>query len=237
MSVVLEVSGLSGGYGPLQVLRDVTFEVGQGESVVLLGPNGAGKTTLLKTLIGLQPRLRGEVIFQGRRIEGLRTDRKVRLGISFMTEKGIFTGLSVEENLLLGGYGLGRRRALERIGELIGLFPDLARLRRRPAGSLSGGQRKMLAVARALVSRPRLVVMDEPSAGLSPLFVSEVVGMLARFRTGGSAFLVAEQNVAFLEVADRVYILDDGRIRFSGTVDALRADRSLREAYFGVTGD
>jgi len=236
LEALLEVNGLTGGYGPMQVLWDVALNVAEGESVVLLGPNGAGKTTLLRTLVGLQPFRQGAVSFRGRRIERLRTDEKIRLGISFMTEMGVFTNLSVEENLLLGGYHLPREAVRARSEEFFRLFPDLARHRRHSAGALSGGQRKMLGVAKALIAKPRLVVMDEPSSGLSPRFVKEVIKMLIQFRTEGASLLIAEQNVKFLEIADRVYVLDGGRISFTGTVEEVRANTAIHEAYFGLEG-
>ncbi len=236
MQAVLEATDLAGGYGPLQVLWGAAIEVGESETVVLLGPNGAGKTTLLKTLVGLLPMRGGEVSFLGRRIERLRADERIRLGISFMTEVGVFSNLSVEENLFLGGYPRSRETIRARAEEFLGLFPDLAMHRRHSAGALSGGQRKMLGVAKALMASPRLVIMDEPSSGLSPLFVGEVVKTLARFRTQGVSFLIAEQNVKFLEIADRVYVLDGGRITFSGTPEQLRADTAIHEAYFGLGG-
>ena len=220
----------------MQVLWDVALKVGEGENVVLLGPNGAGKTTLLKTLVGLQPFRHGQVVFRGRRIERLRTDQKIRLGISFMTEMGVFTNLSVEENLSLGGYYQPREAVRTRSDEFFRLFPDLARHRHHSAGALSGGQRKMLGVAKALMASPRLVIMDEPSSGLSPRFVAEVITMLVRFRTAGASLLIAEQNVKFLEIADRVYVLDGGRIGFAGTVEEVRANRAIHEAYFGLKG-
>jgi branched-chain amino acid transport system ATP-binding protein len=236
MEAVLEVTGLSGGYGLMQVLTNVALTVGEGESVVLLGPNGAGKTTLLKTIVGLLPARGGEVIFRRRPIEGLRADQKIRLGISFMSETGVFTNLSVEENLSLGAYYQPREGVKARAEEFFRLFPDLARHRRHSAGALSGGQRKMLGVAKALMANPRLVIMDEPSSGLSPRFVAEVITTLSRFRAEGASFLIAEQNVKFLDIADRVYVLDGGRIRFSGTVAEVRANRAIHEAYFGLTG-
>jgi len=236
VSTLLEASGLSGGYGAMEVLSDVSLAVREAESVVLLGPNGAGKTTLLKTLVGLLPARRGAVNFQGRSMAGLRADQRIRLGMSFMSEMGVFTNLSVEENLSLGGYYQPRQSARERAEEFFRLFPDLARHRRHSAGALSGGQRKMLGVAKALMARPLLVVMDEPSSGLSPRFVNEVIRMLEKFRTGGSSFLIAEQNVKFLEIADRVYVLDGGRISFSGTVEEVKANRAIHEAYFGLKG-
>jgi branched-chain amino acid transport system ATP-binding protein len=238
VETVLETNGVSGGYGPMQVLWDVSLTVGEGENVVLLGPNGAGKTTLLQTLVGLQPFQRGHVIFRGRRIEGIRTDQKIRLGISFMSEMGVFTNLSVKENLSLGGYYQPREAVRARSEEFFRQFPDLALHRHHAAGALSGGQRKILGVAKALMASPRLVIMDEPSSGLSPRFVSEVIRMLVRFRGKGASLLIAEQNVKFLEIADRVYVLDGGRIRFAGTVEETRANSAIHEAYFGLaSGD
>ncbi|HUI71437.1 MAG TPA: ABC transporter ATP-binding protein [Spirochaetia bacterium] len=236
MEPLLEVKGLAGGYGPMQVLWEVALTVGEGESVVLLGPNGAGKTTLLRTLVGLQPFREGTVVFRGTRIERLRTDQKIRLGISFMTEMGVFTNLSVEENLFLGGYHLQRASVRTRSEEFLRLFPDLSHHRRHSAGALSGGQRKMLGVAKALMADPRLLIMDEPSSGLSPRFVDEVIAMLVRFRSRGAGLFIAEQNVKFLDIADRVYVLDGGRISFGGTVEEVRANRAIREAYFGLKG-
>ncbi len=233
----LEVRGLGAGYGSLQVLWDFDLEIGAGESVVVLGPNGAGKSTLLKTVLGLLPARTGSISFFGRRIEGLRTSQRVRAGIAYMSEVGIFPELSVEENLLMGGYGLPRGRLRRRIDELCQLFPEVARNRRGPAWKLSGGQRKMVGVAKALVADPRLLVLDEPSAGLSPVYVSSVVEALARTRReAGPALLVVEQNMKFLAVAERVYVIEGGRLRFQGTVPELEADDSLRRAYFGLQG-
>jgi branched-chain amino acid transport system ATP-binding protein len=230
------VTGLAGGYGPLQVLWDIDLNVNESETVVLLGPNGAGKTTLLKALVGLTPPRTGGILFQGRPIEKLRTDQKICLGISFMTEMGVFTNLTVEENLRLGGYHQPRDQVNNRIGEFYTLFPDLHGHRHHLAGALSGGQRKMLGLVKAFMSQPRLVIMDEPSSGLSPRFVGEVVKMLSRLRTEGVSFLIAEQNVKFLEIADRVYVLDGGRINFSGTVEELKSNQAINEAYFGLKG-
>lgn len=236
MESLLKIEGLVGGYGELQVLWNVALEVFAGENVIILGPNGAGKTTLLKSVVGLLPAQGGTIHFEGTRIDRLRTDKKIRRGISFMTEMGVFTNLSVEENLLLGAYHQSPEVAHERTEEFLALFPDLTLHRHDHAGSLSGGQRKMLGVAKALMARPRLVIMDEPSSGLSPLFVSEVIGMLSRFRTDGTSFLIAEQNIKFLEIADRVYIIDGGKIRFSGSVHELESNKTIRESYFGLRG-
>jgi branched-chain amino acid transport system ATP-binding protein len=231
---LLEVADVTAGYRRLQVLWGVDLHVHDHESVVLLGANGAGKTTLLKAIMRLVEIWDGRVEFGGENLTRLRTDQRVRRGIVFMSETSGFPGLSIEENILIGAQFLPRERARTRMDELYSVFPTLAERRRAPAGSLSGGQRKMLGIAKALVGEPRLLMMDEPSAGLSPLYVKEVIGVLAQFRTKELALLIAEQNVKFLVLADRVYTLDNGRIGFSGTVAAMQENDALRRAYFGL---
>ncbi len=233
-SPLLRASGLVAGYGPLQVLWDVDLEIGNEECVILLGPNGAGKTTLLKALLGLVALWRGHIEFRGQRLEGRRTDQRVRQGIAYMSEVGVFPNLSIEENLKLGGYYLPRREVRRRAQELYVMFPDLVQRRGVLAGSLSGGQRKMLSLAKAFMSGPRLLVMDEPSAGLSPRYVKEVIATLRHLHGAGLAMLIAEQNLGFLELAERVCILEGGRIRFAGDRAALEQDDVLRRSYFGL---
>jgi len=231
---LLQAAGLTSGYGKVQVLWGVALDVAAQETVVLLGPNGAGKTTLLKVLLGLMPAWQGEIHLGAEDITRLRTDHRVRRGIAYMSELGVFAGLTIEENLRIGGQFATPAALRTRMTELFGVFPDLAERKREQAGTLSGGQRKMLGIAKALAAEPRLLVMDEPSAGLSPLFVEQVIAVLRRFRTGGLSLLIAEQNVAFLDLADRVFTLEGGRIGFCGTVEALHADDALRRAYFGL---
>jgi len=231
---LLEVTGVAAGYRRLQVLWGVDFRIHEHESVVLLGANGAGKTTLLKAIMSLVEIWAGRIDFAGEDITRLRPDQQVRRGMVFMSETAGFPGLTIEENVLIGAQFLPKNRARERIDELYAVFPALAERRRALAGSLSGGQRKMLGIAKALVGNPRLLVMDEPSAGLSPLYVREVIGVLAQFRAKRLALLIAEQNVKFLVLADRVYTLDNGQIGFSGTVTAMQENDALRRAYFGL---
>jgi branched-chain amino acid transport system ATP-binding protein len=231
---LLEANGIETGYGKVQVLWGAGLDVQERESVVLLGANGAGKTTLLKVLLGLMPAWKGTVTLGGEDVTRTRTDHRVRRGISYMSEIGVFTGLSIEENIRIGGQFVDRATLRARIGELYGIFPALAERRSALAGALSGGQRKMLGIAKALAAGPRLLVMDEPSSGLSPLFVQQVIEVLARFRSSGLALLIAEQNVAFLDLADRVFTLERGRVGFAGTVEALHADDALHRAYFGL---
>jgi branched-chain amino acid transport system ATP-binding protein len=231
---LLSVHGLSAAYGPLQVLWAVDLEVGAGESVALLGANGAGKTTLLRAILGLVPVLAGEVTFDGQELGGLAPDARVRRGLAYMSEIGVFPDLTVDENLEIGAFALPRAQVAARMAEVLALFPDLAGRRRALGRSLSGGQRKMLGVAKALMGRPRLMVMDEPSAGLAPRMVGAVFEILARLREQGLGLLVAEQNVRFLDLADRAYILEGGRVRGQGRVEDLRRDDAVRRAYFGL---
>jgi len=234
---LLAASGIETGYGKVQVLWGAAIDVAERESVVLLGANGAGKTTLLKVLIGLLPAWGGAVRLAGEDITRMRTDHRVRRGLSYMSEIGVFTGLSIAENIRIGGQFVDSATLRRRTEELFAVFPDLAHRRRALAGSLSGGQRKMLGIAKALAAGPRVLVMDEPSAGLSPLFVSQVIDVLGKFRGTGLSLLIAEQNVAFLDLADRVFTLEGGRVGFSGTVAALHADDALHRAYFGLGPD
>ncbi len=231
---LLEVTALETGYGSIQVLWGVDLNVQANETVVLLGPNGAGKTTLLKCLVGLLPARGGSIRFAGADITRLSPRARVQAGISYMSELGVFPDMTVEENIDLGALFVDRAVARRRRAELYALFPVLIEKRKQAAGGLSGGQRKMLGIAKALAAEPKLLVMDEPSAGLSPLFVSTVLASLAQCRAGGVSLLVAEQNAKFLELGDRLFTVEGGRIAFGGTPDAMRADDGLRRAYFGL---
>ena len=231
---LLETKELETGYGTIKVLWGVDIEVGTNETVVLLGPNGAGKTTLLKCLVGLLPAQGGTIRFRGEDITRLSPRARVRLGLSYMSELGVFPDLTVAENLDLGALFVDRATARRRQTELYALFPILTEKRSEPASGLSGGQRKMLGVAKALAAEPKLLVMDEPSAGLSPLMVSTVIDSLAACRSGGLSLLIAEQNVKFLSLGDCVFTMEGGRIAFGGTPAEIQADDGLRRAYFGL---
>ena len=231
---LLSTRGIEARYGRMQVLWGVDIDVQPSETILLLGANGAGKTTFLKTLVGLMPASAGAINFAGEDIAHLRADKRMRRGIAYMSELGVFPDLTIEENIRIGAQALSTSAAREKAEEMYGLFPVLREKRNGLASSLSGGQRKMLGIAKALAANPRLLVMDEPSAGLSPLFVGEVVRTLGALRGGGLSLLIAEQNIGFLDIATRVYVLEGGRIRFSGTVADMEGDEELRKAYFGL---
>ena len=231
----LAVENLAAGYEPdLPIVRAATLEVGAGEIVTLLGPNGAGKSTLVKAVAGLVPVSAGTIRFEGRNITGRPTHKLIGEGLAFVPQsENVFTKLTVGENLMLAGHRLGRRLR-ERLDAVFALFPDLARQRGLAAGRLSGGQRQMLACARALIVEPRLLMLDEPSAGLAPAMVSQLFVKLRQVREVGVTILIVEQNVkAALALADRGYLLVDGRPRIGGSAASLASDPALAGLYLG----
>jgi len=233
---VLVVASLVAGYEPdLPIVRNASLEVAAGEIVALLGPNGAGKSTLVKAVAGLVPIAGGIVRFEGRDITGRAAHRLIHEGLALVPQtENIFTKLTVGENLELAGHRVGRRLR-ERLAAVYALFPDLARQHRLAAGRLSGGQRQMLACARALVVEPRLLILDEPSAGLAPFMASQLFSKLAEVRAAGVTILMVEQNVrAALALADRAYLLVEGRERMSGPAATLAADPALAGLYLGT---
>ncbi|KPV45107.1 ABC transporter ATP-binding protein [Alicyclobacillus ferrooxydans] len=235
MSEILSIQSLSSGYEGMQVLNRVSLSVDQGVTAVLLGANGAGKTTLLKSTLGIISPMSGEVFIDGNNVTKDKPEAKIRKGIAYFSEFGVLPNLSIHENLKLGGFFLHHSDLKDKVAYMYEKFPDLKEKRKELAGSLSGGQRKMLGMARALISQPKLVLMDEPSAGLSPLFVNQVISLVKEFKKEfGSAFLIAEQNVKFLDIADHVFVLDGGEITFTGTVAELQESDAISKAYFGV---
>jgi branched-chain amino acid transport system ATP-binding protein len=226
----LETRGLVAGYEPdLPIVRGASIRVARGEIVLLLGPNGAGKSTLVKAIAGLVPVSAGAILADGAAIAGVPTHRLIRRGLAFVPQtENVFTGLSVRENLLpaaLRG---------ERVQDMLVLFPDLARLATEAAGRLSGGQRQMLAIARALVVGPQVLMLDEPSAGLSPLLVGTVMAKLAQIRGQGVTILMVEQNArAALPIADRAYVLVEGRVAHEGPAAGLFDDPAIAALYLG----
>jgi branched-chain amino acid transport system ATP-binding protein len=233
---LLEVRGLQAGYGPVEVLHGLDLEVNAGEVVVMLGANGAGKTTTIRTVSGTIPR-RGTIVFDGHTITKASADHIVRLGIAQVPQgRGTFPELSVEDNLRAGAFvrsdSAGVGADVQRWFEA---FPRLAERRTQRAGSLSGGEQQMLAIARALMSRPKLLLCDEPSLGLAPLITQEMFGIIERLnREDGVSVLLVEQNANLaVKIAHRVYLLETGSIVASGTADEISADDSIRKAYLG----
>jgi branched-chain amino acid transport system ATP-binding protein len=232
---LLEVQDLEAGYGPVTVLRDVSFAVEEGRIETILGPNGAGKTTTLRALSGMVRR-RGRMVFDGHDLTRAAPDRVARLGIAHVPEgRGTFTEFTVEENLRIGAYPRRDREVGADIERWLERFPALAERRRQRAGSLSGGEQQMLAVARALMLRPRLILLDEPSLGLAPLITRELFSILEGIaRDEGVTLLVVEQNANLvLRFADHAHVLEAGRVVLSGTAAEIGADDGIRRSYLG----
>ena len=235
---MLEVERLSSGYGKLKVLQAVSLSVIEREIVVILGANGSGKSTLLRTFSGLIAATDGSARFDGEELLGEEAYSLARKGISHVPEgRGIFADQSVQDNLELGAFGWARGRRSRMATEferVYGLFPVLAERRRQRAGALSGGQQQMVAIGRALMARPKLLLLDEPSLGLAPLVVAAIFETLRRLREAGLAILLVEQNArAALLLADRAYVLSNGRIVTSGTAAELAADQKVQQSYLG----
>ena len=236
--LLLDVSDLHAGYGRAEVLTGLNFEVQQGQVITIIGPNGAGKSTTLNALIGLLP-ARGRVVFDGQDLAESTLEDRVMMGLALVPEKReLFSTMPVEDNLVLGGWRAMKqrvpnwRREIERVYEL---FPRLKERRTQLAGTLSGGERQMLAVGRALMSSPRLLMLDEPSLGLAPLVVKEIFRIIERLRSEGTSILLVEQNArAALEVADHGYVLENGRIVMEDSCDRLREKDDIREFYLGM---
>ncbi len=232
---LLRVESLSSGYLGEDVVLDVSLTVAAGEAVAVIGSNGAGKTTLLKTICGLIPTTAGETRFGSRRLTGLGAHRVARLGVAFVpAERHLFNTMSVEENLALGAYP--HRPDPETLDSVFELFPRLGERRGQHAGTMSGGEQQMLAVGRALMSRPRLLILDEPTTGLAPVLASEAYATLGRLRGEGLTVLVAEQHVPLaLSLADRAYVLDHGRVDLEGSSAELADNPEVRRAYLGIS--
>ncbi len=233
---VLAVREIDAGYGKVPILHGVSIEVRPGEIVSLIGPNGAGKSTVLKAAMGIVKPSAGTIRFAGEEIAGLRTDLVVRRGVGYVPQgRIVFRQMSVVENLEMGAYTVGdaaqTRRMMDRV---FAIFPRLAERRRQAAGTLSGGEQQMLAMGRALMAEPRIVLMDEPSLGLAPLFVELVFEKLRELKATGVTLLLVEQNAAkSLAISDRGYVLELGRNRFTGPGPALLADDRVRRLYLG----
>jgi branched-chain amino acid transport system ATP-binding protein len=236
MSVLLKMEDLRGGYGAVEVLRGVNLQVQQGEIVALLGSNGAGKTTLNNVLCGIYPAWGGNVQFDGQDLSGAHYRDVVKAGLIQVPEgRKIFPNLSVLENLELGSFTRARQRRIANLDKVFAIFPRLKERITQLAGTMSGGEQQMLAIGRGLMAEPKLLILDEPSLGLSPLLVEEMFTLIGQLHADGLSILLVEQNVAqSLEVASRAYVLENGAIRFSGSsVDLMQSDE-LRRAYLGM---
>jgi len=237
MSALLAVEHLSVAYGRVEAVSDVSLSVAPGEIVTVIGANGAGKSTLLNAAMGLLP-ARGRVVFDGSDIGSVEAEDRVALGLCLVAEKReLFGAMTVEDNLILGAFRTGRSLAAETLAEVFARFPRLRERRAQLAGTLSGGERQMLAMGRALMSRPRLLMLDEPSLGLAPKVVADIFAIIRDLRATGVAILLVEQNArAALNAADRAYVMELGRIGLQGPASELASDPRIAESYLGLGG-
>ena len=236
--VLLQVRGLQVAYGGIQAVKGIDLHVGEGELVCLIGANGAGKTTTLKGICGVQPVKAGTVRYAGENVTGKPPHRLVRRGLAMVPEgRGVFGALTIEENLAMGAYIRNDRAAIrEDIEHIFALFPRLQERRRQTAGTLSGGEQQMLAIGRALMSKPRLLLLDEPSMGLAPLMVQKVFETVLSVSREGVTILLIEQNAKLaLEVSHRGYVMESGEITIAGASESLLHDPKVRAAYLGET--
>ncbi len=236
MKPLLQIQGLRGGYGAVEVLRGVDLTVGEGEIVALVGSNGAGKSTLNNTVCGICPAWAGKVHFDGVDLSGAHCRDVVQAGLIQVPEgRRIFPNLSVRENLELGSFTRARAHRGRNLERIHGLFPRLKERTKQLAGTLSGGEQQMLAIGRGLMAEPRLLILDEPSLGLSPLLVDELFALIGQLHHDGLSVLLVEQNVAqSLDLAQRAYVLENGSVRFEGPSADLLASDTLRRAYLGM---
>jgi branched-chain amino acid transport system ATP-binding protein len=234
---MLSLAAVSAGYGSFRALYDVSLEVAAGEAVGVIGPNGAGKTTMMRVISGIVPLAAGGMTFDGGSLAGLPAHRIVERGIAHVPEnRRLFPRLTVEDNLRIGAFiPAARQRIAERMAWVYDLFPRLKERREQLAGTLSGGEQQMCAIGRALMSGPKLLLMDEPSAGLAPLVVQQVFDMVQRIRAEGLTVLIVEQNVQqVLDIVDRAYLLEVGRIRLAGSSAELKDNDLIRRSYMGL---
>ncbi len=233
---LLEVEGLCTHYGRIQALHEVSLAVAEASLVALVGANGAGKTTLLRTISGVQAASGGVIRFDGRDITRMRSHRRVQLGIAQVPEgRQMFGPMTVEDNLMLGAYTRSRAQGQRAIERIYSMFPPLKERRAQPAGTLSGGQQQMLAIGRALMAEPRLLLLDEPSMGLAPQLVADIFAAIEELARDGTTILLVEQNAyAALSIADSGYVLETGRTVISGRGSELLQDERVKQAYLGM---
>lgn len=232
--ILLKVDGVYSGYSGLRVIENVSLEVHPGEVVLLLGSNGAGKTTLLKTISGLLPMDGGSIFLQGNDISAMSIRDRRKHGLTYLSDETYFPTLTILENLRMSLAVHGRNPNGKKIDEVYSIFPELKERSKSKAGSLSGGQRKMLIMAMAMVSDPVLMILDEPSGGLSPVYVEKIIDSMAMLKKSGKSILLAEQNVEFITLADKLYVMDFGRISFSGNPNQAVQDDAIKKAYFNL---
>ena len=238
MTRVLDVKGLEGGYGSVQILYGIDMHVNEGEFVTIIGPNGCGKSTFIKTIFGIASYYTGDVEYRGQDISGWRTDQLVNHGIAYVPQvDNVFPSLSVKENLQMGGNALSNRVLNERIERAIDMFPDLRSREYDLAASLSGGERQMLAISRALISDPKFLLLDEPTAALSPLYQQQIIERIDSLREQGITILIVEQNARLsLARSDRGYIMANGKVVHSGDAQHILTDPEIGEYFLGSTG-
>ena len=237
MPKVLELKNVDTFYGQIQALRDVSIEVDEGEIITLIGANGAGKTTTLMSICGVVPPRRGEILYRGQPIHGLSADRIVALGLSQVPEgRLIFPELTVLENLDMGAFMRTDKDGVKLdMDYIFGLFPILAKRRKQAGGTLSGGEQQMLAISRALMARPSLLLLDEPSLGLAPLIIKQIFEIVQKINADGTTVFLVEQNANLaLKIAHRGYVMENGRITLSDTGQALLANEAVKKAYLGL---
>jgi len=238
MTRVLNVRELNGGYGTVQILYDIDIHVDEGEFVTIIGPNGCGKSTLIKTIFGIATYYGGEIEYDGQDVSGWRTDQLVNHGIAYVPQvDNVFPSLSVEENLQMGGNALPNDTLNKRIQRSLEMFPDLRSREHDLAASLSGGERQMLAISRALISNPKFLLLDEPTAALSPLYQQQIIERIDSLRERGITILIVEQNARLsLARSDRGYIMANGKVVHSGDAQHILTDPEIGEYFLGTTG-
>ncbi len=233
---MLNITELESGYGDLQILRKISLTVEKGEIVALLGPNGAGKTTTLKTIMGILPDISGEIVFDGKNINDFSTHNISKMGLSYIPEdRRLFPGMTVIDNLLMGGYSLTKEETKDNLAKVFDLFPRLEERKKQYAGTMSGGERQMLAIGRGLMLDPKMIIVDEPSLGLAPNLVEDTFAVFSDLQKEGVTILVVEQNVNLtLEHSDRAYILEQGEINMEGKSEDLKENEYVQNVYLGA---
>ena len=234
---MLEVKNIDVYYGDVQVIRDISFDIAQGEVVALIGANGAGKSTTLKTISGILRPEKGEILFEGKPLHNVKPYNLIEMGIAHVPEgRRLFAEMTVEENLDMGSLkGNAKDKRAETKEMVFELFPRLRERKKQNAGTLSGGEQQMVAVGRGLMSRPRLLMFDEPSLGLAPILVREIFNVIKNIRSEGTTVLIVEQNVKqTLSIADRAYVLENGKVVMQGTGESLLGNEHVKTAYLGV---